>query len=87
MGKKKEGPKFRTSGPKRYADKIIEDLERTQGELKEWQVLAGRFASLANSLANIIIQSYRSRITSNELDFANDVIDTVEEYLVFDERE
>lgn len=61
--------------------------EQLREETKEWQRLAGRFASLANHLANIIIERYNGKISSNELDDANDAIDEVADYLMFDDKE
>lgn len=62
----------------------IQKYKHLQEELKEWQQLAGRFASLANRLAWTMLGR---DITSNEHDLANEVIDEVSEYLVFDESE
>ncbi len=57
---------------------------RTEQREKEWQVLAGEFASLANWAA--IMLCGRKKPTSNDIDQAHEIIDRVGEYLVFDER-
>jgi len=55
-------------------------------EVKYWQQLAGEFASLANWAANELT-GCKDHISGNVLDQANDVLDRVIPYLVFDERE
>ena len=54
-------------------------------ELKEWQVLAGRFASLANWASLKLAE--QSGINSNDHDRANEITDEVADYLIFDESE
>ncbi len=58
--------------------------ENDTTELKEWQVLAGKFASYANSMAIIVMSG---KMTSNDHDRANEITDEVIEYLVFDEQD
>ncbi len=65
-------------------EQILTAYEGEDEELKEWQVLAGKFASMANCLANILISG---KITSNDIDLANEVLDEVIPYLVFEEGE
>jgi hypothetical protein len=64
------------------ANKIINRDRKLQSDAKHWQVLAGEFVSITNTLANLIIQNSDN---DNDIAEANRALDKAILYLELSE--